>query len=60
MKETRIRDRICTYLEEMNVPWQILAKTGVVGCRRPAEASRTIAQRADTDALSMTDKKTTP
>ncbi len=60
MEEIRTRDRICTYLKEMNIPFQILAKTGVIGHIKPPEADKTIALRADMDALPMTDKKTMP
>ncbi len=60
MEETRTRDRICTCLDEMDIPWQILAKTGVIGHIQPPNPEKTIALRADIDELPMTDKKTVP
>lgn len=56
-EEYRTRDKIIEYLEEMNIEYNIIATTGVVGIIRGKEKGKTVALRADMDALPMTDKK---
>ncbi|MFZ5966051.1 MAG: M20 metallopeptidase family protein [Bacillota bacterium] len=61
MEEIRTRDKIAGYLEEMGIPYQIgIAKTGIVGLIKGKEPGRTVALRADMDALPMVDEKDVP
>ena len=58
MEEYRTRDRIAAYLEEMGIEVQTgIANTGVVGLIRGGSPGKTIALRADMDALPMQDEK---
>lgn len=56
-EEYRTRDKIIEYLKEMNIRYEIMAKTGVVALIEGGEKGRTVALRADIDALPMEDKK---
>ncbi|SHJ67860.1 amidohydrolase [Geosporobacter subterraneus DSM 17957] len=61
MEEYRTRDQIVKYLKEMGVETKAdIAKTGVVGLIRGGSPGRTIALRADMDALPMQDEKNAP
>lgn len=61
MEEYRTRDQIVKYLKEMGVETQAgIANTGVVGLIRGGSLGRTIALRADMDALPMQDEKNVP
>lgn len=59
-EETRTRDKIIGYLEEMNIEYKVIAKTGVVGLIRGGKEGRTVGFRADIDALPIVDKKEVP
>lgn len=59
-EETRTRDTIISYLEEMNIEYKVMAKTGVVGLIRGGKEGRTVGLRADIDALPIVDKKEVP
>ncbi|MCG8686262.1 MAG: M20 family metallopeptidase [Desulfobacterales bacterium] len=59
MAEYKTRDRICLLLNEMGIGHKAVAKTGVIGHIRAKHPGKTIALRADIDALPMDDKKTT-
>lgn len=57
MEEFRTRDKIVQYLEEMGIPYETgIANTGVVGFIKGAEESKTVALRADMDALPITEQ----
>ncbi|MCF6459776.1 amidohydrolase [Clostridium sp. Cult3] len=60
MEEYRTRDRIVEYLIEMDIDHYIVANTGVVGIIRGRESGKTVALRADIDALPIDDKKEVP
>ena len=61
MEEYRTRDQIVKYLKEMGVETKAgIANTGVVGLIRGGSPGRTIALRADMDALPMQDEKNAP
>lgn len=57
MEEYRTRNRIIEYLAEMDIEYSIVADTGVVGIIRGRKPGKTIALRADIDALPIDDKK---
>jgi len=59
-EETRTRDKIIGYLEEMNIEYKVMSKTGVVGLIRGGKEGRTVGFRADIDALPIVDKKEVP
>lgn len=58
MAEFRTRDRICACLSAMGIAHEVVAGTGVVGRIIKKGARKTIALRADIDALPMEDHKT--
>lgn len=58
MEEFRTRDKIISYLQEMNIEYKKdIANTGIVAIIRGKENKKTIALRADMDALPMEDEK---
>lgn len=58
MQEYRTRDKIVEHLENIGIEYRKnIANTGVVGIIRGREEARTVALRADIDALPMEDKK---
>lgn len=57
MAEYRTRDKIIQYLEEMGISYkQGMANTGVVGLIEGDKSGRTVALRADMDALPITEQ----
>lgn len=61
MEEYRTRDKIVEYLEEMGIEYEKdIANTGVVGIIKGKAGGKTVALRADIDALPMEDKKEIP
>lgn len=59
-EEYRTRDKVIEYLNEMSIENKIVAKTGVMGIIRGKRKGKTVALRADIDALPMEDKKEVP
>lgn len=57
LEEYRTKDKIVRYLDEMGIENMIVANTGVVGIIRGKSQGKTVALRADMDALPMEDKK---
>ncbi|WP_343231670.1 M20 family metallopeptidase [Tissierella simiarum] len=57
MEEYRTRDKIIGYLNDMGIENKIVAGTGVLGIIKGAKEGKTVALRADIDALPMEDKK---
>ncbi|HSH34850.1 amidohydrolase [Schnuerera sp.] len=57
LEEYRTRDKIIEYLNHMGIENKIVAETGVVGIIRGKNQGKTVALRADMDALPMDDKK---
>lgn len=55
--EFRTRDKIVEYLSSMGIENKIVAKTGVVGLIKGKGQGKSIALRADIDALPMNDNK---
>lgn len=51
MEEFRTQGKIIEYLTDMGIPCEKVANTGVVGLIRGAKAGKTVALRADMDAL---------
>jgi amidohydrolase len=60
MEEFRTRDQIIRYLEEMGIPYQVVAGTGVVGLIQGAEPGATVALRGDIDALPIEEENDVP
>lgn len=56
-EEYRTRDKIIEYLNELGIENRIVAGTGVVGIIRGGKRGKTVAIRADIDALPMEDRK---
>ncbi|MEI6857973.1 amidohydrolase [Psychrilyobacter sp.] len=56
MEEFRTQRKICEYLDEFGVLYKKMAKTGVVGEIKGKDAVKTIALRADMDALPILEK----
>ena len=56
-KEFKTRDKIIAYLNEMGIENEIVADTGVLAIIRGKYPGKTVALRADIDALPMTDRK---
>ena len=57
MEEYRTRDKIVEYLEEMGIEYEKdIANTGVVGIIKGKAGGKTVALRADIDALPMEEK----
>jgi amidohydrolase len=52
MEEFRTKDKICEYLDAMGIPFEAgIANTGVVGLIQGEQDGKTVALRADMDAL---------
>ncbi|MEK5389928.1 M20 family metallopeptidase [Margalitia sp. FSL K6-0131] len=61
MEEFRTKDKICEYLDEMGIPYQAgIANTGVVGLIQGEQDGKTVALRADMDALPILEKNDIP
>src|SRR5699024_10814151 len=56
-QEYRTRDKIIEYLEEMDIKYKIVVETGVVALIEGKQKGKTVALRADIDALPMDDRK---
>jgi len=56
-EEYRTRDKIIEYLNQMGIENKVVAKTGVLGIIRGKRKGKTVALRADIDALPMDDRK---
>jgi len=56
MEEFRTQEKICEYLDEFKIPYKKMAKTGVVGEIKVKNPLKTIALRADIDALPILEK----
>jgi len=59
-KEYETQKYIMSHLAEMGIEHYPIARTGVVGIVRGGEGGKTVALRADIDALPMQDKKEVP
>lgn len=58
MEEFRTRDKIIGYLDEMGIEYKKdIANTGIVAIIKGKEGSKTVALRADMDALPIDDEK---
>lgn len=57
MEETRTRGKIIEYLEELEIEYKRIANTGVLGIIRGKKEGKTVALRADMDALPIQDAK---
>ncbi|MDR5659481.1 M20 family metallopeptidase [Serpentinicella sp. ANB-PHB4] len=57
LEEFRTQEKIISYLEEMQIPYRTIANTGLMGIIKGHGAGRTVALRADMDALPIEDKK---
>ena len=55
-KEFRTQEKICQYLEEMRIPWEKKAGTGIVGFIQGKSSGKLVGLRADIDALPMQEK----
>lgn len=53
MCEFRTTDRICQELDKLGIPYRRLEPTGVIGTIQGGKPGRTVALRADIDALSL-------
>lgn len=60
MEEVRTRDKIRALLDTWGIQNRIVAGTGVAGLLMTPGAQKTVALRADTDALPIRDEKTVP
>lgn len=61
MEEFRTREQIERYLEEMGIPYETgIANTGVVGLIQGGREGKTVALRADMDALPITEQNDVP
>ena len=60
-EEFRTRDKIVEYLENLGIEYKTgIADTGVLGIIRGKQSGKTVALRADIDALPIQDKKDVP
>ncbi len=60
-EEFRTRDKIIEYLEDLGIEYKTgIADTGVLGIIRGGQQGKTVALRADIDALPIQDKKDVP
>ena len=59
-KEFRTQGKICRYLEEMGIPCEKKAGTGVVGFIEGKTSGKVVGLRADIDALPMQEKNDVP
>ncbi len=53
MQEFRTTDRICQELDKLGIPYRRLEPTGVIGTIEGGKPGKTVALRADIDALSL-------
>lgn len=60
LREFKTRDRIIRELESFDIPYRILGETGIVAEIRGGQAGKTLALRADIDALELDDLKDVP
>jgi len=61
MEEFRTKEKICAYLDEMGIPYKAgIANTGVVGLIQGEQDGKTIALRADMDALPILEQNDVP
>ncbi|USG64503.1 M20 family metallopeptidase [Brevibacillus ruminantium] len=60
MEEFRTRDQIIHYLEEMDIPYQVVAGTGVVGLIEGHRPGAVVALRGDIDALPIEEENDVP
>ena len=58
--EWRTKRKICTYLDQMGILYTEAAKTGVVGLIEGGKPGKTVALRADMDALPIKEKNDVP
>lgn len=61
MEEFRTKEKICEYLDEMGIPYEAgIANTGVVGLIKGEQDGKTVALRADMDALPILEQNNIP
>ncbi|UFJ41492.1 M20 family metallopeptidase [Brevibacillus humidisoli] len=60
LEEYRTRDQIIGYLEQLHIPYQVVADTGVVGLITGSKPGKTVALRGDMDALPITEENDLP
>lgn len=61
MEEFRTKDKICEYLDKIGIPYEAgIANTGVVGLIKGAQNGKTVALRADMDALPILEQNEIP
>lgn len=60
LEEFRTRDKIIEYLEELKIEYRKIAGTGILGIIRGGKEGKTVALRADMDALPIQDAKDEP
>ena len=58
-KEFRTSDKICEILKSLNIEYTNVAETGIVGIIRGKSGGKTVAARADIDALPIVEKNET-
>lgn len=56
-EEFRTRDKIIEYLDALDIEYEKIASTGIVGIIRGRNSGKTVALRADMDALPIQDEK---
>jgi len=59
-EEIRTGDRICEELKKMNIKTKRIAKTGVLGILKGNKPGKTVALRADMDALPIQEENSVP
>lgn len=57
--EFRTSDKICDILKDLNIDYTRVAETGIVGIIRGKKGGKTVAARADIDALPIVEKNET-
>lgn len=57
LEEIRTRDKIMEYLDSLGIEYEKIANTGVLGTIRGKKEGKTVALRADMDALPIQDAK---
>lgn len=60
MEEFQTSERVKAELDEIGIPYEVVAGTGVVAVINCKNQGRTVALRADMDALELTDEKEVP
>lgn len=60
MEEVRTRDKIIEYLTALDMEYKKIANTGIVGIIKGRKGGKTVALRADMDALPIQDGKNVP